>query len=172
MADLKDKKIGGFRILAEIKGASGSQGQIFKAVCENPPFAGIEPGTVVALKAMAVHDEDGQAWAKLEKRTSELVRLSHPNVVKYYGCFSESGTFNDIHAIVQEFLDGETLKQRLLRCPSGLDADEALHVTEAALAGLEYTAANGIVHRDVKPGNIFLCAAGGVKLIGCEVAHQ
>ena len=172
MADLKDKKIGGFRILAEIKGASGSQGQIFKAVCENPPFAGIEPGTVVALKAMAVHDEDGQAWAKLEKRTSELVRLSHPNVVKYYGCFSESGTFNDIHAIVQEFLDGETLKQRLLRCPSGLDADEALHVTEAALAGLEYTAANGIVHRDVKPGNIFLCADGGVKLIDFEVAHQ
>ena len=172
MADLKDTLIGGFRILSEIKGASGSQGQIFKAVCEQPPFAGIEPGTVVALKAMAVHDEDGQAWAKLEKRTGELVRLSHPNVVKYYGCFSESGTFNDIHAIVQEFLDGETLKQRLLRFPSGLDADEALHVTEAALAGLEYTAANGIVHRDVKPGNIFLCSDGSVKLIDFEVAHQ
>ena len=172
MADLTDKMIGGFRILAEIKGASGSQGQIFKAVCEVPPFAGIETGTVVALKAMAVHDEDGRAWAKLEKRTSELVRLSHPNVVKYYGCFSESGTFNDIHAIVQEFLEGETLKQRLARCPSGLDADEALHVTEAALAGLEYTAASGIVHRDVKPGNIFLCSDGCVKLIDFEIAHQ
>lgn len=172
MADLKDKIIGGFRILAEIRGASGSQGQIFKAVCEKPPFAGIEPGTVVALKAMAVHDEDGRAWTKLEKRTSELVRLSHPNVVKYYGCFSEAGTFNDIHAIVQEYLDGETLKQRLARHPSGLDADDALRVTSAALAGLEYTAANGIVHRDVKPGNIFLCTDGSVKLIDFEIAHQ
>ena len=177
MADVTDKMIGGFRILAEIKGASGSQGQVFKAVCERPPFAGIKPGTVVALKAMAVHDEDGQSWTKLEKRTGELVRLSHPNVVKYYGCFSEPGTFNDTHAIVQEYLEGETLKQRLARCPSGLDADEAHHVTEAALAGLEYTAANGIVHRDIKPANIFLCldkngAIVGVKLIDFEIAHQ
>ena len=177
MADLKDKVIGGFRILNEIKGASGSQGQVFKAVCENPPFDGIETGTVVALKVMAVHDEDGQAWAKLERRTGELVRLSHQNVVKYYGCFSEQGTFNDTHAIVQEFLDGETLKQRLARCPSGLDADEALHVTESALAGLEYTAKRGIVHRDIKPANIFLCldnagAIVGVKLIDFEIARQ
>ena len=42
MADVTDKMIGGFRILAEIKGASGSQGQVFKAVCEDPPFAGIK----------------------------------------------------------------------------------------------------------------------------------
>ena len=172
MADHTNKRLGGFRILAEIRGASGSQGQVFKAVCEEPPFDGIEPGTVVALKAMAVHDEDGRAWAKLEKRTAELARLSHPNVVKYYGCFSEAGTFNDIHAIVQEFLDGETLKQRLARCPLGLDADEALKVTKSALCGLEYMAANGIVHRDVKPGNIFLCSDGGVKLIDFEIAHQ
>ena len=173
MEDLQGKglRIGGFRILAEIMGTS-SQDQVFKAVCEKAPFDGIEPGTVVALKRIPVHDEYKCGWAKLKKRTDELVRLYHPNVVKYYGCFFESGPFNDVHVIVQEFLEGETLKQRLVRNPSGLDADEAIRVTDAALSGLEYTAANGILHRDVSPDNIFLCLDGGVKIIGFEDVHQ
>ena len=170
MSELIGKMIGGFRILAEIK--SGGQGQIFKGVCDNPPFDGIEPGTVVALKVMPTHDENGSVRAEMEKRTGELARLSHPNIVEYYGCFYERGFFNDIYVIVQEWLEGETLKQRLARNPHGLDADEALRVTDAVLAGLEYTAASGIVHRNVKPGNIFLCSDGGVKLIDFEDAYQ
>ena len=169
--------IGGFRILDEIKVGSGGQGRVFKAICEKAPFSGIELGTVVALKVMPAYHKSAEAWARLEKRTGELVRLSHPNIVKYYGCFSEPGIFYDIHAIVQEWLEGETLKQRLARNPHGLDADEALHVTDSALAGLDYVAVNGIVHRDVKPSNIFLCldaddAISCVKLIDFEVAHQ
>ena len=171
--------IGGFRILAEIKGCSGGQGTIFKAVCENPPFDGIEPGTVVALKVttLTLYDDSTKVWAEMEKCTGELARLSHPNIVKYYGCISEPGTFCDIHAIVQEWLEGETLKQRLARNPSGLGADEVLRVTDAALAGLEYVAANGIVHRDIKPSNIFLCLGTdgtitGVKLIDFEIARR
>ena len=57
--------IGGFHILAEIHG--GGQGKIVKAVCEAPPFDGIEPGTVVALKVMPVmHDEGGRRWTRLQ----------------------------------------------------------------------------------------------------------
>ena len=173
MSELIGKIIGGFRVLAEIKGGSGGQGQVFKAVCENPPFDGIKPGTAVALKVMnlTLYDDSTKVWAEMEKCTDELARLSHPNILKYYGCFSEQGTFCDIHAVVQEWLEGETLKQRLARNPHGLDADEALYVTDAALAGLEYVAANGILHRDVRPRNIFLCLDGGVKIIGFEDAH-
>lgn len=170
MSELIGKMIGGFRILAEIK--SGGQGQVFKAVCEKPPFDGIEPGTVVAIKVMAVHDEGEPVLEKLEKVTGELVRLSHPNVVKYYGCFREIGLACGLYVVVQELLEGETLKQRLARNPHGLDADEVLRIVDATLAGLECTAASGIVHRNVKPGNIFLCSDGGVKLIDFEDAYQ
>ena len=172
MSELNDKIIGGFRVLQEIQAGSGSQGTVYKAVCEVDKFGFVSPGTVVALKVMAVQDDGKQHWNKLEKRTAELCRLNHPNVVRYYGCFSESGLFNDVHVVVQEFLDGETLKERLVKCRSGLDVDLGLKVADAALAGLEYISRCGIVHRDVKPGNIFVCANGAVKLIDFEIAKQ
>ena len=172
MAGQKDKIIGGFRVLEEIQAGSGSQGTVYKAICEEAKHNIVPPGTVVALKVMAVQDEGGAQWRKLQKRTAELARLDHPNVVKYLGCFSEQGLFNDVHVVVQEFLVGETLKERLAKCKTGLDVDEGIRVVDEALAGLEYTAGCGLVHRDIKPGNIFLCDDGGVKLIDFEIAKQ
>ena len=177
MAELKDKNIGGFKVLQEIQAGSGSQGTVYKAECVEEIHKVAPIGTVVAMKVMAVQDENREQWRKLEKRTKELAKLVHPNVVRYYGCFAEQGMFNDVHVVVQEFLQGETLKERLQRFPSGLDADEALKIVDAALAGLEYTANCGLVHRDVKPGNIFVCqddkgSINGVKLIDFEIAKQ
>lgn len=177
MSESKDRIIGGFKVLQEIQAGSGSQGTVYKAQCVED-IHGVAPvGTVVAMKVMAVQDDTRELWRKLEKRTKELCKLEHQNVVKYYGCFAEQGAFNDVHVVVQEFLSGETLKERLMRFPSGLDADEALRITDDALAGLEYTAGCGLVHRDVKPGNIFVCldengAVAGVKLIDFEIAKQ
>ncbi|MBR4476268.1 MAG: serine/threonine protein kinase, partial [Kiritimatiellae bacterium] len=172
MAEQRDKIIGGFKVLQEIQVGAGSQGTVYKAVCEEDKHGLVPVGTLVALKVMAVQDEGGVQWRKLQKRTAELVRLDHPNVVKYYGCFSEQGLFNDVHVVVQEFLHGETLKERLARQSTGLDVDEGVKVVDLTLAGLEYTTGCGIVHRDLKPGNIFLCDGGGVKLIDFEIAKQ
>ena len=172
MAEQKEKTIGGFKVLQEIQAGSGSQGTVYKAVCEDAKHGLVAVGTVVALKVMPIQDEGGAQWRKLQKRTAELARLDHPNVVKYYGCFSEQGLFNDVHVVVQEFLQGATLKDRLVRSRNGLDVDEALRIVDSALAGLEYTASCGLVHRDVKPGNIFICDDGGVKLIDFEIAKQ
>ena len=172
MAEQKDKIIGGFKVLQEIQVGAGSQGTVYKAECVEDKYGLVPVGTLVALKVMAVQDEGGAQWRKLQKRTAELNRLNHPNVVKYHGCFSEQGLFNDVHVVVQEFLQGETLKERLAKQKTGLDVDEGLRIVDAALAGLEYTAGCGLVHRDVKPGNIFLCDDGGVKLIDFEIAKQ
>lgn len=173
MSEPEDKKIiGGFRVLREIQAGSGSQGTVYKAVCEIDKFGIVKPGTVVALKVMAVQDDGKQHWRKLEARTFELRRMKHPNIVRYYGCFSESGLFNDIHVVVQEYLEGATLKEKLSGFRSGLDVDLALKVADDALAGLEYISRCGIVHRDIKPGNIFLCDDRSVKLIDFEIARQ
>ena len=168
----KEKIVGGFKVLQEIQVGAGSQGTVYKAECVEDKHGLVPVGTVVALKVMAVQDEGGVQWRKLQKRTAELSRLDHPNVVKYHGCFAEQGLFNDVHVVVQEFLQGETLKERLAKQKTGLDVDQGLKIVDAALAGLEYTAGCGLVHRDVKPGNIFLCDDGGVKLIDFEIARK
>lgn len=172
MSELKDRIIGGFRILQEIQSGSGSQGTVHKAECIEDVHGLTRVGEVVALKVMAVQDDAKQQWEKLKRRTSELSQLKHPNIVRYYGCFSEQGPFNDIHVVVQEFLSGETLKDRLAKSKSGLDVDEGIKIADAALSGLEYISRCGIVHRDIKPGNIFLCNDGSVKLIDFEISKQ
>ena len=173
MGERKDRGVGGFRILQEIRGGSGSQGTVFKAVCEEDRYGLVPVGTVVALKIMPVQDDEGDLWRKLERRTQELVRLQHPNVVRYFGCFSEPGDFNDLHVVVLEFLDGRTLKQLLAEdFKSGLDVDVGLRIVHSAITGLNYTVQSGIIHRDIKPGNIFICEDGTVKLIDFEIARQ
>ena len=170
-------RIGGFRILQKIEGGAGSQGSVVKAVCEENWRGVIKKGTIVALKIMHASDDDGSLWAKLESRTNELSALRHENVVRYYGCFRFQNDIDLLHVIVQEYLEGETLKARLQRHKTGLDADEGLMVAKQAVTGLAYTSGKGIVHRDVKPGNIFLCLDArrrvvGVKLIDFEISRR
>ena len=181
MAGLCGKVLGGFRIVEQVRDDESAQGIVCKAVCvSDSAKVPVPKGQVVALKVMPVHDDDQQKqWLKLERRTRELVLLNHPNVVRYFGCFCEQGEWNQLHVIVQEFLEGETLKEKLRRNPSGLDVDEGLRIIALALAGLAHTASKGIVHRDIKPGNIIVCGdfrkGGGdysVKLIDFEIAKR
>ncbi len=171
-ADESRKVIGGFRVLKDLKAGAGSQGTVYQAVCEVPRFPSVAVGDVVALKVMAVQDDDGKAYARLERRTADLVALEHPNVVKYYGCFCEKGPFNDVHVIVLEFVEGRSLKELLSESPCGLGADEALRIAFGLIDGLTYTSARGIVHRDIKPANVIVHPDGTPKLIDFEVAHR
>jgi len=166
------KIIGGFRVLKDLKAGAGSQGTVYKAVCEDSRFPSVSAGDVVALKVMAVQDEDGEAYARLERRTAKLVALDHPNIVKYHGCFCEKGPFNDVHVIVLEFVEGRSLKELLSESPCGIGADEAMRIALGLIDGLSYTSARGIVHRDIKPANVIVRPDGTPKLIDFEVAHR
>ena len=167
-----ERRIGGFRIVAPIRDGKGSQGSVFRAVCEQPVLPGVAVGETVALKTMTVRDETGAMYARLARRTELLSRINHPNVVRYRGCFAENTPFSSMHVVVMEFLEGQTLKERLAVNPGGLDADEAIKIVDSALAGLSAAADQGIVHRDVKPGNIFICNDGTVKLIDFEISRK
>lgn len=167
----KIEKIGCFRVLCDLALGTGSQGTVFKAICEEPGFAGVRVGEVVALKVMSVPDVDGSRFARLERRVSELCALDSPNVVHYIGCFYERRELSALHVVVLEYLEGETLKARLRRSRGGLPREEAIRVASRALEGLAYLSMLGIVHRDIKPGNIFLLRNGGVKLIDFGVAR-
>ena len=170
MTSLRGQRIGGFKILDELQSGTGSQGAVYRAVCDEASVSGIEVGDMVAIKVMSATGADDRQWEKLQRSTAELAQLEHPNVVRYLGCFRETGAFTDTLVVIEEFLEGETLKDVLARNPSGLDADETLRIAAAALDALAFVSSCGIVHRDVKPGNIFLCRDGSVKLIDFEIA--
>ena len=169
MESERNRVIGGFRVVQSIRCGSGSQGTIYKAVSVDSSV--VPPGTEVALKVMPVQECGDGRTDRVNARTSALAGISHPNIVRYFGCFSEHDSFNDLHVIVQEFLEGETLGERLSRFPCGLDVDVCIGIARSAISALGHAAAHGIVHRDVKPANIFICTDGSVKLIDFEVAQ-
>jgi serine/threonine protein kinase len=170
MGESAKQLLGGFR-LEEIVGL-GAQGRVWRAVCEDASLGFVRKGDQVALKIKDAPDDDGEKWRDHEERVSLLKTMDHPNVVRYLGSFRVNDAGVDKHVIVQELLVGETLKARLKSLSLGLDVDEALRIVKAAATALEYTSGLGIHHRDIKPGNIFLCSDGGVKLIDFGVAKQ
>jgi len=128
-------------------------------------------GREVALKTLRV---DLQPDVADECRTRERFflegtwsgRSSHPNVVEIY----EQGEEDGRPYIVMEWLDGEDLKSILGRGVA-LGALERLRIVVEVGKGLAYAHARGLVHRDVKPGNIFICKSGGVKILDFGLAH-
>lgn len=164
-----DRKLGVFR-LETGEGRSGSQGSVYRAVCEGD-FPGVAVGETVALKAMPAED-DPELYARFKKKIAKLTALESSHVVRYRGCFSAVGPFQALNVAVMDWLDGCTLKDILERERGGIDVDEALRIADGILKGLAEVHAAGIVHRDLKPGNVFLGRDGSVKLIDFEVSHR
>ena len=171
MGDTAKSVLGGFRLLNRL--GSGGEGMVYKAVCEQNVHKIVGKGTVVALKISHVHGVDAdEKWKKLQIQIDELRRLNDPHVVRHLGCFREQGPDGDVHVVVQELLEGRTLREMLASSRLGIDVDEGKRVVGMVLQGLEHAAEHGICHRDIKPSNIFLCTNGGVKLIDFGVAKQ
>src|SRR5262249_43972817 len=91
--------------------------------------------------------------------------LDHPGIVRAF----DTGTDNGRPYIVMELLEGETLRARLRKGP--VPEAEALTITRAVLAALGAAHKKGIVHRDIKPGNVFLCRDGGIKVMDFGIAR-
>ncbi|MDR1217660.1 MAG: protein kinase [Oscillospiraceae bacterium] len=90
---------------------------------------------------------------------------SHPSIINIYEYFEENNTAY----LVMEFLDGTTLDEYLNE--NSLDVDSAIELVAPVCAALKSVHAQGIIHRDVSPDNIFLCTNGAVKLIDFGAAR-
>lgn len=160
----KALRFGCFRVLAEIERGVGERGEVYKAICVKDDFGMVALGTVVALKVVEVVDDDH--GARLHARALELMRLAQPEVERCFGYFVEGEhQFCKRGVFIFEWLEGESLKDRLRRELGGLDADEFLRLGEKLLSALVDLSSGGVAHLDIKPGNIFLCRNGEVKLI-------
>ena len=119
----------------------------------------------VAIKALpAAFAQDPERLARFEREAKLLASLSHPNIAGIFGLEDVEGT----RYLVLEFVDGESLEARLRR--GALPVDEALDVARQVAAGVEAAHEAGVVHRDLKPGNIMLTPAGHVKVLDFGLA--
>ncbi len=101
--------------------------------------------------------------ARFEREAKVISQLSHPNICVLHDIGSENGT----DFLVMEFLEGESLNEKLKRGP--LPADELLKIAIQLADALEKAHRAGIIHRDLKPGNVMLTKSG-VKLLDFGLA--
>jgi TolB-like protein/Tfp pilus assembly protein PilF len=124
-----------------------------------------ELGRSVAFKAIVAGARGGASEQRLIDEAEAAARLSHPNIVTLYDAGrSEHGPY-----LVLELLRGRTLAQRLAL--GALSPREALRVAVQVARGLAHAHAQGVVHRDLTPGNVFLCHDGQVKVLDLGLAH-
>jgi len=110
-----------------------------------------------------------EAIERLEREARTVAKLQHPNIVTVYAVkrLSDGGL-----ALVMQFVPGRTLKQAVQE-DGPFDAERAERVIRDVAGALAFAHANGVVHRDVKPENVFLDAASGRALLSdFGIAHS
>src|SRR5690349_1379585 len=112
-------------------------------------------GRDVAIKVLPHQfSTDGDLKQRFEREARAISSLSHPHICALYDVGSQDGT----EFLVMEFLEGETLAERLLRGP--LPVPELLKIGCEVADALDKAHRQGIVHRDLKPGNVMLTKSG------------
>ena len=108
----------------------------------------------VAVKLLAEHLADDEAFvARFRREALAAARLQHPNIVQVFDSGQDSESRR--HYIVMEYVDGPSCAD-LLRERQRLEVEETVHVVRDACHGLDYAHRAGVVHRDVKPGNLLV----------------
>ncbi len=123
---------------------------------------------LVAVKLLAEHLADDPAFvSRFQREALAAARLIHENIVQVFDSGLDKET--DQHFIVMEYIEGQSGAE-ILRARGWLPAEEALPIIVACCAGLDYAHRKGVVHRDVKPGNILRGNDHRVKLADFGIA--
>ena len=133
-------------------------------------------GRTVAIKILRSDlARDPAFLSRFRREAQSAAGLNHPAIVAVY----DSGEDEDVETggapvalpyIVMEYVEGHTLRD-ILNAERVLGPDDAARVTEAILDALSYSHRMGIVHRDIKPGNVMLTPAGAVKVMDFGIAR-
>ncbi len=148
-------KLGPYEIVAPV--GAGGMGEVYRA-------RDTRLDRTVAIKILkAPQTENADAKERFDREARAISSLNHPNICHLYDVGEQDG----VHYLVMEFLEGETLADRLHRGP--LPLEQVLKYGIEICEGLEQAHRKGIVHRDMKPGNIMLTKTG-VKLMDFGLA--
>jgi serine/threonine protein kinase len=150
-------QLGAYRVEGLL--ASGGMGDVYRARDER---LGRDVAIKVVAEGLASEDKE---LARFEREARTMASLSHPNVLNIF----DFGEHDGVTYAVMELLEGQNLRERMGK--RALPWRTAAAIAIAAARGLAAAHAKGIVHRDMKPENIFLLADGGVKVLDFGLAH-
>lgn len=120
----------------------------------------------VAVKVLSGRFSDDEGFQRRFRREAQqAAALNHPNIVKVY----DTGSHGRTPFIVMELVRGRSLQEVLAR--GGLTEERSLEVCAEVCAALAYAHDRGLIHRDVKPGNILLADDGTVKVTDLGIAR-
>ncbi len=151
------ERIGRYRVIAEL--GRGAMGVVYRARDE-----GLERD--VAIKVMTRGASEAAARARFQREARAAAKLQHPNIIVIY----ELGEHDGAPFMVLELLEGMDL-QRAIEGGVRPDPRVTVPVVLQILAGLGHAHEHGIVHRDVKPSNVFLPVARPAKIMDFGVAR-
>ena len=157
MALISGARLGPYQIQSPL--GSGGMGEVYRAL-------DTRLDRIVAIKILPSRvSEDPEARERFDREARTISSLNHPNICTLH----DVGHQNGVDYLVMEYLEGETLASRLNKGP--LAPDQVLKFGIEICEGLEMAHRTGVVHRDLKPGNIMLTRTG-VKLMDFRLAKS
>ncbi len=149
---------GKYRLLERL--GAGGMGAVY--LCEH-----VMMGRRVALKVLPIPQaEDPASLARFYREAKAVARLDHPNIVRAHDIDHE----DKLHFIVLEYIDGTNLHD-FVKKNGVLDPVRAADYIRQAALGLQHAHEAGLVHRDIKPGNLLLDRQGTIKLLDMGLAR-
>src|SRR6266542_6039511 len=150
-------RLGPYEIVGPL--GAGGMGEVYRA-------RDTRLGREVAVKVLpANRAQDPDALARLEREAQAVAALSHPNILAIHDLGTDQGVFY----VVTELLEGETLRSRL--ASSALPWRKAAEIGAVIADGLAGAHLKGVIHRDLKPDNIYLTRDGRVKILDFGLAR-
>ncbi len=151
------RQVDRYKILEQV--GEGGMGSVYRA---RDPVLDRD----VAIKSLQVDfGVDQDARARFQQEARAAARLQHPNIVTIY----EFGEKDDSPYLIMEFLGGDDL-QGLMKSDQGLSLIGKLDIVAQLCDGLAFAHEQGVVHRDIKPGNVRVLDDGTVKLLDFGIA--
>jgi serine/threonine protein kinase len=158
LADLELEKFGKYKVTGRI--GTGSMGQVFLA--QDPVLK-----RDVAIKTMSAKTAaDAQLVQRFQREAQSAARLNHPNIITVYDFGEEQGQFY----MAMELLKGKDLKD-LIGTTRLVSLRQKLDLMEQISEGVGFAHSRGVIHRDLKPGNIHVQPNGRVKILDFGLAR-
>jgi serine/threonine protein kinase len=149
---------GKYKLLEHL--GSGGMANVF--LCEH-----VSMRRRVALKLLpAAQAKDPGAVERFYREARAVATLDHPNIVRAHDIDHDGS----LHFLVMEYVDGSSL-QDIVRKKGPLSVERAAHYISQAAVGLDAAQHAGLVHRDIKPGNILVDRSGAVKVLDMGLAR-